>query len=362
LKIAIFSVVPSPYQRDLFRELRKIAEVDVYYLEASAPDSPWDTAQLESWEKVLPGKVMGSGRTRSHFNWGYPSARQMEQYDLAILNLPITSISLQYLGRRLLCPWIFWGELLRENKNRPLKRMLQWLLLRVVNKSKGILAVGSVAGESYQRSFPQHNIYSQPYYCEVGSFAEASSHRIPAPNARFLFCGQMIERKGIDTLIEAFALCAQEDPNIELTLIGRKDSEQAYLETLDSNLQSKIHLLGFIQPAQLPFHFARADVFVLPSRHEGWGVVVNQALSNGLPVICSNQVGAAHDLVVEEENGLIVPCDDPQALAKAMLRFSQNRDFLHWSSDSARKTAPEITPKKGAQQLLESIEHALAAS
>ena len=77
--------------------------------------------------------------------------------------------------------------------------------------------------------------------------------------------------------------------------------------------------LGHRAPAELPGLFAEADAFVLPSRHDGWGVVINEALGAGLPIIVSDGVGAAHDLVTHGVNGLITPAGDACALRDALV-------------------------------------------
>ena len=71
LRVSFFSVVPSPYQRDLFRALAQRSEVElrVHYLEASSPDSPWPEKALADYESVLPGRWFALGNARCHINW-----------------------------------------------------------------------------------------------------------------------------------------------------------------------------------------------------------------------------------------------------------------------------------------------------
>src|SRR5262249_32859433 len=93
-----------------------------------------------------------------------------------------------------------------------------------------------------------------------------------------------------------------------------------------------------------------ADVFVLPSRHDGWGVVVNQALGAGLPVIASDAVGAGLDLVEDGVNGLIVPAGSAAALERAMERLALQPDLARAYGQAARRKAAEITPAAGAEK------------
>jgi glycosyltransferase involved in cell wall biosynthesis len=109
---------------------------------------------------------------------------------------------------------------------------------------------------------------------------------------------------------------------------------------IPANLSNRIHFLGFKQPAALPPIFAAADIFVLPSRHDGWGVVVNEALGAGLPIIVSDRVGA-RDLVDDGRNGLITCAGDVEELADALLQLGQShqmrRSFAIASAERAAK-------------------------
>ena len=113
-------------------------------------------------------------------------------------------------------------------------------------------------------------------------------------------------------------------------------------------MRERIAYEGFQPPEELPRFFAQADVFVLPSRYDGWGVVVNQALGAGLPILCSDQVGAGRDLVRDEVNGLHFPAGDASALRAAMARCMEDRQRLTAWGAASRKEAAEWTPEAGA--------------
>jgi glycosyltransferase involved in cell wall biosynthesis len=82
---------------------------------------------------------------------------------------------------------------------------------------------------------------------------------------------------------------------------------------------ANVHFVGFKNQKELPRYFGAADVFVLPSGIEPWGLVINEAMNFGLPVICSDQVGCAADLVRPGENGYIFPVGNIQSLADRLL-------------------------------------------
>ena len=110
----------------------------------------------------------------------------------------------------------------------------------------------------------------------------------------------MIARKGLDHLLAAFAAVAARHSHVRLLLVGREAELPQMLKALPPEVRARVEYAGFQPPEALPRYFAQADVFVLPSRYDGWGVVVNQAIGAGLPVVCSDAVGAAYDLVEDE--------------------------------------------------------------
>ena len=148
---------------------------------------------------------------------------------------------------------------------------------------------------------------------------------------------------------KAFAHLAAEH-DIQLLLAGNDAKLSKFLKHVPLDLQEKITNLGFVQPEQLPEIYQRADVFVLPSRREGWGVVVNQALFAGLPIIASNTVGSAIDLVEHESNGYICQAGDVSSLRRAMLEFINNPDKVSQFSKDSLELAHTMTPAFGAKK------------
>ena len=109
----------------------------------------------------------------------------------------------------------------------------------------------------------------------------------------------------------------------------------------------------------MPRFFAQADVFVLPSRYDGWGVVVNQAIGAGLPVICSDMVGAGHDLVDEDVNGLKFRAGDAASLAGKMKRFLAEPALIERWGAASREKAQAFTPACGAAKWVEAFREVL---
>ena len=344
IRVAFVSVVPSPYQRDLFAALAARSDVTprVFYMERAAPDSPWPERPLAPHEQVLPGFWFPLGRARVHLNWRLPSPRD---FDVIVCNT-LMSLTGQWLMRRKLrgARWMFWGEKLGARSRR------HDFLTAPLHRAAGIAAIGSWAERDYAARFPNTRIFNIPYHCDIAPFAaepRPPRTELNQGTVTFLFCGQMIARKGVDQLLAAFATLPE---NARLLLIGREAELPSLLARLATSVRGRVRYAGFQAPDALPQFFAQADVFVLPSRHDGWGVVVNQALGAGLPIIASDHVGAAHDLIHEGENGFIFPAGDTDALAAAMLRYAVSPALAITHGEASRRAHGEWTPARGAER------------
>lgn len=145
---------------------------------------------------------------------------------------------------------------------------------------------------------------------------ECTLQGLSSDNFVILFTGKFIERKRPMDLIKAFDKL--NIPNKKLVLVGDghlKEDMQKYIST---HRIEGVHFTGFINQSELPKYYAIADVLVLCSESETWGLSVNEAMASGLPVIVSSNVGCGDDLIKEGRNGFIFPTGDIESLATAL--------------------------------------------
>jgi glycosyltransferase involved in cell wall biosynthesis len=347
-KALFITIVPSPYQRDLFEALAAREDVDlsVYYMEGASPDSPWPKEPLRQFERIMPGFWLPFGGARVHVNWGLPD---LFKADVVVLST-FTSLTGQWLmhnglrGKR----WLFWGE--RLHCNSGMKNFIQRGLAAPISRASGIVGIGRSAEDDYRRRFPDIPHFCIPYYCELSAFFSIPRCTEARAPITFFFCGQMIRRKGVDLLLLAFNRLVAAGLNVQLLLVGREADLPKFLEMVSPAARSRIRYEGFQPPERLPEYFGRSDVFVLPSRHDGWGVVINQALAAGLPIITSDAVGAGLDLVANGINGMHVNAEDVDALHRAMEALSLNPDLARQWGQRSREKARELTPATGAEK------------
>jgi glycosyltransferase involved in cell wall biosynthesis len=249
-------------------------------------------------------------------------------------------------------PWVFWGEIPGFERRGVFGRLMRRVaLFPVAWLSWGIAAIGHRARDAYAKlagsSKPTANI---PYFCRNRELLQIQRDPESDPTPRFLYCGQMVVRKGVDLLIQAFCKVARAFPEVALTMVGDGPLRRQLENEVPAELQSRVRWEGFREPEELPRYFAVCNVFVLPSLHDGWGVVINQAVSAGMAVIVSDAVGAGVDLVVDRVNGLIVESNSGPALENALSYFAQNPQIIGQYGQESRFQGERMTPEAGAER------------
>jgi glycosyltransferase involved in cell wall biosynthesis len=228
-------------------------------------------------------------------------------------------------------PVLLRGE---TNLLSPLPRWKRWLkhaiLSRLFRNVSAFLAIGQNNADFYRAyGVPAERILAVPYAVD-NDFFTAAAHALPPKNDLkrdlqlprelpvILFCGKLTPVKRPMDLLRAFEKLSRTRP-AALLFVGdgvlRRDLENYSAEHQISN----VHFVGFRNQTELPRYFGVGDVFVLPSSMEPWGLVVNEAMNFGLPVICSDQVGCVADLVKPGENGYVFPAGDIDALADSLV-------------------------------------------
>jgi len=150
----------------------------------------------------------------------------------------------------------------------------------------------------------------------------------------FLYVGRMEPHKGVRELIEAFSRLPVGDGASPTLLLVGDGSMRTFVEGAAAD--SHIRFTGRLSGTALLDAYAAADVFVLASRFEPWGLVVNEAMAAGLPVIATDRVGCVDDLVIEGETGCVVSADSVDALAAAMQSLYFDRALCGKMARSSR--------------------------
>jgi glycosyltransferase involved in cell wall biosynthesis len=174
---------------------------------------------------------------------------------------------------------------------------------------------------------------------DPGTFAPGSQDA----TVRLLSVGSIVPRKGFDVLIEALSTLTSLPWRLTIAGDDSRDAKAtADLKSAvaDSGLAARVELLGAVAPERLTALYTQADLFVLASRFEGYGMVYAEALAHGLPVI-GTTAGAIPD-TVPPGAGVLVEPNDIKALSRTLRMLIENRKEREWLADGARKAAADL--------------------
>lgn len=158
---------------------------------------------------------------------------------------------------------------------------------------------------------------------------------LPARTCAFLFVGRLEPAKGVETLLQAYCDLVARRDDVRLLVVG--DGAYGGMLRVAASKVPGLKWLGRLDGTALLDVYAAADVHVLPSKFEPWGLVVNEAMAAGLPVIASRRVGCVDDLVIDGETGFVVEADSRSALADAMNRLADDASLRQAMGAAARQ-------------------------
>lgn len=208
---------------------------------------------------------------------------------------------------------------------------------KLMRESDGIRSISTSIRTSieqaYEFEFADDRIQVAPLGLEFRPPVEPAE-RVDE-TVRVLFVGRLEERKGIDTLLEAADSILDADPNVIIEIIGDNTLPApgggTYSDIFTADHQGspnldRVKFLGKVDDDELSSAFARAAIFVAPSRFESFGLVFVEAMRAGLPTV-GCRAGGVVEIVKHEETGLLVPASDSAELAKAILRLASSAEL-----------------------------------
>jgi len=171
---------------------------------------------------------------------------------------------------------------------------------------------------------------------------------------KLLFVGRIVPRKNIETLIKSIAFVKEHINDIQLTICGKGKREyEIELKKLvkKNNLQNNIIFTGFIHKEGLINMYVNSDLFVFPSLVEGFGMVLTEAMSFGIPVIATN-IGGVNDVVRDDKEGILVEPRNPSKMAKAIIRVIRDKQLYSKLQKNALRRVGDFSWKTSANELV----------
>lgn len=261
-----------------------------------------------------------------------------------LISEPYSPISVGYQNdKRQYINWL-------KAKLRPLLYGMYGVLLR--RRIGGVFAISCRASAQYQSiGIAREKIFPFGYFVphqERGNSLGLPSVGTASQSLKVVFVGNLIARKGLDILIGAIRDLNNQGMLLSLDVYGPGDPGQYNFD------QSAVRYRGLIPFGKAQAVISAYDMLALPSRYDGWGVVVNEALMAGVPVICSNQVGAG--AVVEKwQSGVIFASEDVSDLAIKLKESLFNPELLNNMRIAASKAGESLDPKVAGQYMFDII-------
>lgn len=357
-EIVVLTHFPSPYQVELFDEINRQApgRIEVIYLHQKNAHRQWS-----------PSDLRHSGRWMCEEGAGEASVEELcRQARLVVFNFydDLRAVKLLKARAETGKAWCFWGE--RPGYLSPLLGRLRrlWTLAALHRSRAPVWGIGKMAVKAYREEYGAHRDYvNLPYFSNLERFAAAGSERgkrseVTAERT-ILYSGSLIVRKGVDLVAEAFAKVARQVPEGRLLVMGAGKLERKMRRTL-AGCQERVEFLGFHDWRSLPAIYGRADVLCVPSRHDGWGLVVPEGLAAGLPVISTTATGAAVEFIQNRANGWLIAPASPAALQQAIKEaLTIPASSLAAMSAAARATVEAHQLEAGARRFLAAAEQAV---
>ncbi len=360
---------PIQYQAPLLRHLAAQPDLDLEVLFLSdvsagrhtdrgfGTEVEWDVPLLDGYAHVF----LDSWYRTSRINFAEPLVRGLRrhlaegEFDALWVHGWYHQVNLRAMStaRELGMRVLLRGESFVRGRRSRVRDALQ---RRVLGLADAYLAIGSLNHRFYRyHGIGTEHIFDVPYAVDNAFFREralaASRTReelrseldLEPGRPVVLYAAKLLRHKRPDDLLRAYEEISPggREPDPYLLFVGDGPERQRLETRAASNGWSSIRFLGFKNQTELPRLYDLCDVFVLPSDHEPWGLVVNEVMNAGRPVITTDCVGASMDLITEGVNGFTVPVGDTASLAERLrevlsddvLRKAMGRASLEMISD-----------------------------
>lgn len=351
-RLVILTEIIAPYRIPVFNALARHHSIDLHVIFLSRTDTSmrqWRVYEneIEFSYQVLPSWRRRIGKFNFLLNVHLASALQAAAPSVVVCG------GYNYLAAWGAMNWakqnrvrfLLWCEsTANDERNRHMP--IEWLKKKFLLGCDGFVVPGNSAYEYVRRfALPTQPIYVAKNAVDIERFAaseaetEMRSNRrgeLALPQRYFLFVGRLVRSKGVVDLMKAYgSLPPALRSQVGLVFAG-DGPLRAELESLGRDIYpGRVHFAGFIQRDDLASFYALAECLVMPTHSDPWGLVVNEGMACGLPVICSEVAGCAADLI--HNNGILVESGNVSQLAGAMKLMATDADLRRrMSLESAR--------------------------
>lgn len=373
-RLVILTEIISPYRLPLFNALARRQDVDLHVIFLAETDPSlrqWRVykEEIKFSHEILPSWRKRLGGYNLLLNRGVGRALNAASPDIILCGGYSYIASWQALlwARSRHIPFLLWSESHLQDRRRG-HFLVEFLKSQFLRKCDGFIVPGQAAQE-YLRAhrIRQQSVFVAPNAVDNDLFstgaatarqnAAARRRELDLPNRYFLFVGRLVREKGVFDLLAAYArLSERMRQEIELVFVGDGPSRQR-LEVQAASIQpGVVKFAGFAHREELATYYGLAEALVLPTYTDTWGLVVNEAMACGSPLILSRVAGCAADLVKENWNGLLVPPADVASLASAMESLASQPDLCSTMGARSVEHISKYSPEEWSKAIARAME------
>lgn len=368
-KVCFWLNVPSNHQTPFLEALYRNDQIDLQVRYFDKPSEErlklgWrDENLLYVYEKYVKDiddalQTLGDWKERIHIVTGY-------SYEFNRILIPLL-INNQV-------KWVHWSERYGMglsqllNYNITLFKLLRPLFLltkrsygKLVDKyAFGCFAQGELARRDFIKMDIDKNKIENLFYAtaprqrtdSLGNIFKNFPYKY-----KFLFVGKLYDGKGIEDLLIAFSNLEKAN-DWGLVLLGDDTSTGDYKKiTKTLCIDKKILFVDKVQADKVNAYYSHCNVFILPSRYDGWGAVVSEAASIGLPIIASDQTGAAFHLIENDKNGYLVGAGNKSQLTKAMQKYVSDTKLISEHGEYSKNIVQGFSPENNVVRFVKALE------
>jgi glycosyltransferase involved in cell wall biosynthesis len=264
-------------------------------------------------------------------------------------------------------PFLLWSESNLQDLRHG-HALVEFLKDEFMGRCSGFVVPGHSAGEYLRsRKIKSELISMAPNAVDNELFATVSAQarqhasalrtELVLPERYFLFVGRLVREKGVFELLSAYAKLDQGiRDQVGLVFAGDGAAQEQLRATALSISPGVVRFAGFAQRELLSAYYALAEVLILPTYTDPWGLVVNEAMACGLPVIVSEVAGCAADLVKENWNGLLIPPGDVSSLTGAMEKLASQPDLRTIMGANSSQRIAYYSPRNWSLGIAQAME------
>jgi len=336
MDIVFWQIVPSHHQSGALRRLADIWDGEVYGV--------FDSRQIER-RQTLGWQSPNMGRINTFFLDEQPSAFASEFCEKHADAIHVlggfrgcrsVTLAWRFLRKR---PDAKLACIAERPRFKGCRAILQWLWYRTHfavygSRFKAVLAMGTLGVDCFKRlGCSRDRLYPYMYQSGTPPYPPKSKDSSEAKQLHFVYIGQLNSRKGIDLILNA---CLKISDGWTLDVFGSiGEQEHLLMDAAKTDKDGRIRHHGRINSDEVVNHLRLYDICVIPSRHDGWGVVTNEALAAGIGVLVSDTTGSK-DLIEASGAGMIVEANNETAWTAAIRHVLDNPELVPlWKNRAA---------------------------